>query len=93
MHNLLSSFGTTDPSTARTLKLPGAFAEDPEEVGGVWSVEDGEPTLLEDFDGLEYVFAMETSDAEALEPQMLAEAKRRPEWPLWEKPSVKSLPR
>ena len=33
--DLLSGTGTTDSSTARTLKLPGAFAEDPEEVGGV----------------------------------------------------------
>jgi hypothetical protein len=67
------------------LQLPGTFAEDPEEAGGVWSVEDGAPALLEDFDGLEHVFAVETADAEALEPRSLAEAKRRPEWPLWEK--------
>ena len=85
VRDLLSGTGSTNPSTACTLKLPGAFAEDPEEVGGVWLVDDGEPTLLEDFDGLEYVFAVETSDAEALEPQTLAKAKRRPEWPLWEK--------
>jgi transposase InsO family protein len=85
VRDLLSGAGSTDPSTARTLKLPGAFVEDPEEAGGVWSAEDGEPTLLEDYDGLEYAFVVETSDAEALEPRTLAEAKRRPEWPLWEK--------
>jgi hypothetical protein len=27
----------------------------------------------------------ETSNAEAVEPQTLAEAKRQPDWPLWEK--------
>jgi hypothetical protein len=49
------------------------------------TVEDGVPLLLEDFDGLEYVYAAETAEAEALEPRSLAEAKRMPEWPLWEK--------
>ena len=85
VRDLLSGVGSTDQSTARALQLPGTFAEDPEEAGGVWSVEDGAPALLEDFDGLEHVFAVETADAEALEPRSLAEAKRRPEWPLWEK--------
>ena len=33
----------------------------------------------------EYAFAAETSNAEALEPRSLAEAKKRPDWPLWEK--------
>jgi transposase InsO family protein len=85
VRDLMSGDGSTDASTARTLKLPGTFAEDADEAGGVWSVEDGLPTLLEDFEGLEYAFAVETADAEALEPRSLAEAKRRPEWPLWEK--------
>ena len=51
----------------------------------MWSTEDGEPTLLEDFDSLEYAFIVETSNMEVLKPRMLTEAKRRPEWPLWEK--------
>lgn len=51
----------------------------------MWTVEDGAPALLEDFDGMEFVFAAETADAEALEPRTLAEAKRRPDWPHWEK--------
>ena len=38
-------------------------------------MEDGEPALLEDFDGIEFVFAVETADTEALEPCMLAEVK------------------
>jgi hypothetical protein len=49
--------------------------DDPEELGGVWTVKDGEPVLLEDFDGMEFIFMVETADAEALKPRMLAEAK------------------
>jgi len=59
--------------------------DDPEEAGGVWTVEDGAPVLLEDFDGMEFVFAMEMADAEALKPCTLAEVKRRPDWLYWEK--------
>jgi hypothetical protein len=33
----------------------------------------------------EYVLVSETSEAEAIEPRSLAEAKRRPDWHLWEK--------
>jgi hypothetical protein len=33
----------------------------------------------------EYAFAAEVSIAEALEPKNLSEAKKRPDWPLWEK--------
>ncbi len=67
------------------MQLPGLFAEEPEEAGGAWSVVDGIPELLEDFLGLEHAFAADTADAEALEPRTLAGAKRRPDWPLWEK--------
>jgi hypothetical protein len=55
-----------------------------EEVGGVWTVHDGTPELLEDFYGLEHTFMAETADSEALEPATLAEAKRRPDWLQWE---------
>ena len=41
VRDLMSGDGSTDASTARTLKLPGTFAEDADEAGGVWSVEDG----------------------------------------------------
>jgi hypothetical protein len=44
------------------MQLPGSFAEGPEKVGGAWSVEDGTPVLLEDFEGFEYVFVTETAD-------------------------------
>jgi hypothetical protein len=43
------------------------------------------PALLEDFEGLEQALTAEIADMEALEPRTLAEAKRRPDWPLWEK--------
>jgi hypothetical protein len=59
--------------------------DDPEESGGVWTVEDGEPALLKDFDGMEFVFTAETADTEALKPRMLTEAKHRPNWAHWEK--------
>ena len=33
----------------------------------------------------EYALAAEISEAEALEPQTLKEARSHPDWPLWEK--------
>jgi len=33
----------------------------------------------------EYILVAEISEAEALEPCTLAEAKHCPDWPLWEK--------
>ena len=47
-----------------------------EEAGGVWTVEDGAPALLEDFIGLKHTFMAETSNSEALEPDTLAKANR-----------------
>jgi hypothetical protein len=90
VHDLQSGEGVTHagsaaPSHARGPQVPGALEEDPEEAGGVWTVEDGVPALLEDFEGLEQALAAEIADMEALEPRTLAEAKRRPDWPLWEK--------
>jgi hypothetical protein len=41
--------------------------------------------LLEDFDGLEHALLATTLDTKALEPHSLMEAKRHPDWPLWEK--------
>ena len=49
--------------------------EEKEEVGGVWTIEDGVPALLEDFIGLEHTFMAETSNLEALEPDTLAKTK------------------
>ena len=66
-----------------SMQLPRSFAEESEEAGGAWSVEDGTPVLLEDFEGFEFIFVTETADAEALEPCTLAEAQRRPDWDQW----------
>ena len=67
------------------LQIPGLLVEKAEEAEGVWTVTDGSPALLEDFDGLEHVFTAETTDTEALEPRSLIEAKQQPDWLLWEK--------
>jgi hypothetical protein len=40
--------------------------------------------MLADFEE-EYTIAAEISELEALEPRSSAEAKQRPDWPLWEK--------
>src|SRR5260221_50328 len=66
--------GTNAPQPAPNLQAPVALAEDSEESGGVWTVEEGTPALLEDSEGMEFVFATEMADAEALEPCTLAEA-------------------
>ena len=71
--------------------VPSTFIEDLEKSGGAWAVEDGSPALLEDFDGMEFVFVTETADVEALEPRTLTEARRRPEWPHWEKAILEEL--
>ena len=65
------------------LHVSGAFIEDPEESGGAWAVEDGLPTLLEDFSGMEFIFIAETADVEALKPHTLAEARECSKWPQW----------
>ena len=55
--------------------LPCEEVPDDDDVGGAWSVLDGETVLLKDFEGFEEALLAETLDAEVLEPQMLAEAK------------------
>jgi Reverse transcriptase (RNA-dependent DNA polymerase) len=77
--------GGTASSHLHGLQVRDAHQEDAEEAGGVWTVKDGVPALLEDFNGLEHALAAKVADAEAMEPHTLAEAKRRPDWPLWEK--------
>ena len=81
IHDLQSGVGITNPHTEALKASEG----DPEKSGGVWAMEDNAPMLLEDFDGMESVFTAEMADAEALEPRTLKEAKRRPDWPQWEK--------
>jgi len=76
---------TNAPCIAPSLQVPGDFVEDPEEAGGVWTVDDGSPAMHEDFEGMEFIFAAETADIEALKPRTLTEAKHRPDWPSWKK--------
>ena len=76
------------PSNSGMLELTPAEEhedDDMEESGGVWAIVDGAPKLHKAFEGLEYMLTAKTTDAEALEPHTLAEAKQRPDWLLWEK--------
>jgi hypothetical protein len=74
VRDLQSGEGTAASSHMRGLQLPVPHEEE-EEAGGAWTVEDSAPALLEDFEGIEFVLAAETADAEAMEPRTLAEAK------------------
>src|SRR6266571_7859851 len=80
----VSSAHRSDPSIATGLQLPGGFDEEVEETGGVWAAESAF-AALEESEWLEHVLTAEVAEAEALEPRSLAEAKRRPDWLLWEK--------
>ena len=86
----VASSRPSDPVVPRGVSIPGGFDAEGEMVGlvderaGAWSVEAGLPTLRESWPGIEVALVAETSDSEALEPRNLAEAKRRPDWPLWE---------
>ena len=42
-------------------------------------------TWDKDSEDLVHMLVAETSEAEALEPRTLAEARRHPDWMLWEK--------
>jgi hypothetical protein len=65
--------------------IPCNKVDDNDGIGGVWATIDGETVLLEDLEGFEEALLAEMSDAEALEPRTLTEAKCRPDWLLWEK--------
>jgi transposase InsO family protein len=85
----VSSTRASDPLIPRGVTLPGGFEEDDVDfvdvASGAWSAEAGLPTLRENWAGFELALVAETADAEALEPQNLSEAKRRPDWPQWER--------
>ena len=74
-----SSARCANPRYAPGVQLPRGFGEDAEEARGVWCVENMFKEL-EDSEWLEHLLAVETADAEALEPLSLAEAKRHPDW-------------
>ena len=77
----------------RGVTLPGGFGDDESinVVTDAWSVEAGLPALRESWPRLEVALAAEIADTEALEPRNLAEAKCRPDWPLWEQAISKEL--
>ena len=66
------------PQTTSHLLIPNLVKaedeEEEEEAGEAWAIIDGDPTLLEEFEGLVNIFMAETANSEALEPQTLAEA-------------------
>jgi len=98
VRDLLEGRGVTSelpnaPKIAQGVQLPTPkTAVDLETLfAGVF--EDVEPNgakMAVDFSA-EYAMAAEISEAEALEPRTLAEAKSRPDWPLWEKAIVEEL--
>jgi hypothetical protein len=94
MCKIMAGEGVTSPSAPpppdlHDPEMPGLLptdkVKDVEEEGGAWFTCKSEIVLLEDFVGFEEVLAAETLDTEAIKPQMLAEAKCRPDLPLWEK--------
>ena len=83
IQDILAGRGVTstcpsNPQVAPGIQLPtvNETVEFEGEVTADW-------IMLSDFVE-EYAMAAEISDAEALEPRTLAEAKCRPDWPLWE---------
>jgi hypothetical protein len=96
IRDIMSGEGAATPSTpeshtdAHDPEMPGLTPcneeeDDDDSIGGVWFILDGETVLLEDFEGFEEALLAKTLDTEVLEPQMLTEAKRWLDWPLWEK--------
>jgi hypothetical protein len=73
--------GTNTPCLAPCLQASKAFAEDPDEAGGVTTMEDSAPAPPQDSKTSESTFAAKTADAEALQPRTLAEAKCSPDKP------------
>lgn len=86
VQELLAGVGTTsarpsDPVVARGVQPPSI----PLELGQEENLEaDGEGDWMMGAEDDEVALAAEMSDADALEPRSLAEARRRPDWPLWE---------
>ena len=87
VRDLLEGRGTTsarpsDPAVATGIQLPPLVENDPEHI----LEGEGMSDWIMNIDVIdEYSLVAEISDFEALEPRSLAEAKRRPDWELWEK--------
>lgn len=87
IQDLIEGHGTTsarpsDPTVSAGIQLPPVVEEAPNQVLEGEGLADW--MMLADFEE-EYAMAAEISEVEALEPRSLAEAKCRPDWPLWEK--------
>ena len=98
LHELLQGVGMTpaqrsDPVLSTRLQLPGGFGEEADNADKAGGVETAKNIFNkhEELDWLEYILATETTEAEALEPRLLAEAKCHPDWPLWEKAITEEL--
>ena len=83
--------GTNAPRLAPCLQAPEAFVEDPDEAGGVATMEDSALAPLEDSKIKESAFMAKTADPEALQPCMLMETKHEPNWP-FRKKAIKEHP-
>jgi len=77
----------TDPIATHGIQVPSPIAEELRDV----LEGEGQADWMMAADFVEeYILAAEISKAEALEPRTLAEARRCPDWPLWEKAIVKA---
>jgi hypothetical protein len=86
IHNIIKGHGTTsarpsDPAITMGIQLPPVVEAAPNPVLEGEGLAD--QMMFADFE--EYAMVAEMSEVEALEPRSLAETKRRPDWPLWEK--------
>jgi len=63
--------GTNAPCLMPCLQASEAFAEDPDEAGGVMTMEDGAPAPPLDSKTVESAFMAETTGTEVLQPHML----------------------
>jgi len=86
----VAHLGSHDPHLTPRSQCPGAFAEDPGDSGGVPTMGNGAPAPLDAPNDTESAFAAETAGADALDPHTHTEAKRAPDWPLWEATAEKS---
>ena len=95
LQDLMDGKGTysnrrSDPVMPRGIVIPkvGDGGSDGEVEG------EGDPDellMIEEGNFVEYGLVAETSEVEGLDPASLAEAKRRPDWPFWEKAMEEEL--
>ena len=74
--------GTNTPHLVPCLQASEAFMEDPDEAGGVTTMEDSAPASLQDSKTMESAFTAKTADTEVVQPCMLREAQHATDKPL-----------